>query len=112
MTVYYVFLAVAVAIVAAIVVSAGEDKQGQPSIAGGYDLQAPNGCFGAPPAPAAGKPLPETAPPQAQVAGPSFDVKQSGQFVNLSNTQGTLAAKLRLEEGARRSEEHTSELQS
>jgi K+:H+ antiporter len=100
MTVYYVFLAVAVAIVAAIVVSAGEEEKAQPSIAGGYDLQAPNDCFGTPPAPAAGKPLPETAPPQAAAAGPSFDVKQSGQFVNLSNTQGTLAGKLRLEEHA------------
>ena len=57
MTVYYVFLAAAVAIEAAIVVSAGEDKKAQPSIAGGYDLQAPNDCFGTPPAPAAGKPL-------------------------------------------------------
>ncbi len=100
MTVYYVFLAVAVAIVAAIVVSAGEKEKAQPSIAGGYDLQAPNDCFGTPPAPAAGKPLPKTAPPQAAAAGPSFDVKQSGQFVNLSNTQGTLAGKLRLEEDA------------
>ena len=78
----------------------GEDKKAQPSIAGGYDLQAPNDCFGTPPAPAAGKPLPATAPPQAAAAGPSFDVKQSGQFVNLSNTQGTLAGKLRLEEHA------------
>ena len=78
----------------------GEDKKAQPSIAGGYDLQAPNDCFGTPPAPAAGKPLPATAPPQAAVAGPSFDVKQSGQFVNLSNTQGTLGGKLRLEEDA------------
>ena len=36
---------------------------------------------------------------QPKVAGPSFDVKQSGQFVNLSNTQGTLGGKLRLEGG-------------
>jgi len=98
--VYYVFLALAVAVVAALVVTAGEDKQAQPSIAGGYDLQGPNACIGTPPAPAQGKPLPATAPPQAQVSGPSFDVKQSGQFVNLSNTQGTLGGKLRLEEKA------------
>ena len=98
MTVYYVFLAVAVTVVVAIVVSAGQDKKAQPSIAGGYDLQGPNACIGSPPAPATGKPLPRTAPPQAQACGPSFDVKQSGQFVNLTNTQGTLGGKLRLKE--------------
>ena len=34
------------------------------------------------------------------MSGPSFDVKQSGQFVNLSNTQGTVGGKLRLEESS------------
>ena len=100
LTLYYIFLAVVVAAVAAIVFAAGEDEQAQPSIAGGYDLQGPNACFGDPPAPAPGEPLPPTAPPQSQVSGPSFDVKQSGQFVNLSNTQGTLGGKLRLEESS------------
>ena len=95
---FYAFLALAVAVVAVIVVNKGEDKKAQPSIAGGYDLQAPNACLGSPPPPAKGAPLPATAPPQPLVGGPSLDVKQSGQFVNLSNTQGTLAGKLRLKE--------------
>ena len=69
LTVYYVFLVIAVAVVTFVVVRAGEDKKAQPSIAGGYDLQAPNDCIGTPPAPRTGKPLPGTAPPQAQVAG-------------------------------------------
>src|SRR3954453_9272709 len=98
---YYAFLATAVAIVAALVVDRGEDKKAQPSIAGGYDLAAPNPCIGAAPPRARGRPLPATAPAQPLIGGPSFDVKQSGQFVNLSNTQGTLSGKLRLEEHAR-----------
>ena len=101
LTIYYVFLAIAVAVVAALVISEGESKEAQPSIAGGYDLQGENACIGTPPAPATGKPLPQTAPAQPPVSGPSFDVKQSGQFVNLSNTQGTLGGQLRLEEKAR-----------
>ncbi len=98
---YYAFLAAAVAVVAVIAIHKGEDKNAQPSIAGGYDLAAPNACLGAPPPPASGRPLPATAPPQPLVGGPSFDVKQSGQFVSLSNTQDTLGAKLRLEEHPR-----------
>jgi Kef-type K+ transport system membrane component KefB len=94
---FYVVLFAIVAIVAAIVISAGNDEKGLESIAGGYDVSAPNPCLGTPPAPAKGRPLPPTAPAQAQVAGPSFDVKQSGQFVNLSNSQKTLSGKLRFE---------------
>src|SRR3954453_11085142 len=97
---YYAFLAAAVAFVAALVVDRGEDKKAQPSIAGGYDLAAPNPCIGAAPPRARGRPLPATAPAQPLIGGPSFAVKQSGQFVNLSNTQGTLSGKLRLEEHA------------
>ena len=101
LTIFYVLLAAAVAAVAIVVIDAGEDKHAQPSIAGGYDLAGPNPCLGTPPAPAKGKALPKTAPAQPPVAGPSFDVKQSGQFVNLSNTQNTLGGKLRLDEKAR-----------
>src|SRR5215218_6422868 len=101
LAVYYGVLLAAVAAVAALVVSIGDDEEAQPSIAGGYDLSEPNPCFGEPPAPPSGAPLPPTAPPQPEVAGPSFDVRQSGQFVNLTNTQGTLGGELRLEEEAR-----------
>ena len=105
--VFYAVLALITAAVAIVVIGAGEDKKGQPSIAGGYDATEANDCLGPAPTPTEGPPLPPTAPPQAQVEGPSFDVKQSGQFVNLSNTQGTLGGKLRLEaaddaEGPRR----------
>ena len=101
MAVYYAFLAVAVTVVTILVVHAGEDRKAQPSIAGGYDLEAPNPCIGAPAPPAPSPALPATTAPQAKASGPSFDVKQSGQFVNLSNTQGNLGGKLRLKEDAR-----------
>lgn len=94
---FYVALFTITAVVAAIVISSGNDKKGLESNAGGYDLAAPNACLGSPPAPAKGRPLPPTAPTQAQVAGPSVDVKQSGQFVNLSNSQKTVGGQLRFE---------------
>ena len=72
---YYVVLALAVAAAAAIVLSTGDDEHARPSIAGGYDATVRHACL-----------------------GPSFDVAQSGEFVNLSNTRGTLGAKLRLED--------------
>ena len=99
MTIYYVVLAAITAAVAIFAISAGSDDEGQPSLAGGYDLAGPNACLGDPPPPQEGKPLPETAPAQAQVAGPSFDLKQSGEFVNISNVQGTVSGKLRVEGG-------------
>ncbi len=95
MTAFYAALALVTAIVAIIVFSAGKDEKSQPSIAGGYDAVGPAACLGAPPPKPTGAPLPATAPTQPAVTGPSFDVKQSGQFVNFSNTQGTLGGKLR-----------------
>jgi Kef-type K+ transport system membrane component KefB len=97
--VFYAVLALVTAAVAIVVITAGQDEQGQPSIAGGYDATEANPCLGPAPPPVEGPPVPGTAPPQPQVEGASFDVKQSGQFVNLSNTQGTLGGKLRLEPG-------------
>jgi Kef-type K+ transport system membrane component KefB len=99
MTIYYVVLAALTAVVVAIVLASGEDKKAQPSIAGGYDATAPNACFGEPPPAASGKPLPKTAPAAPPVAGPSFDVQQSGEFVNISNVQGNLSGRLRVEGG-------------
>ena len=98
LTVFYVVLALLTAGVAGVVVSAGQDEKAQPSIAGGYDADQAAPCLGTPPAPVQGPPLPATAPATAPVNGPSFDVKQSGQFVNFSNFQGTLSGKLRLED--------------
>ena len=74
--VLYAVMAVAVAVVMVLVISAGEDRSPQPSIAGGYDTQGANACLGA-----------------------RFDVKQSGEFVNLDNAKGTLGGKLEFEEG-------------
>jgi K+:H+ antiporter len=100
LVVIYVVLGLITAGVVAVVAAAGDDKQAQPSIAGGYDAEAPDACLGAPPKPSAGSPLPSTAPGQAAVAGPSFDIKQSGRFVNLSNAAGTLGGRLKLSEKA------------
>src|SRR4051794_41781928 len=99
MALYYIVLAALTAAVVAVVLAAGHDEHGQPSLAGGYDATAPNACLGSPPPLPTGRPLPPTAPPTAPVLGPSFDVKQSGEFVNVSNVQGTLSAKLRVQGG-------------
>jgi Kef-type K+ transport system membrane component KefB/nucleotide-binding universal stress UspA family protein len=98
---FYVVLAIATAAVTAVVISIGKDESALPSFAGGYDAEASNACLGATPSPSKGRPLPKTAPTQPAVPGPSFDVKQSGRFVNLSNAAGTLGAKLELDETAR-----------
>jgi Kef-type K+ transport system membrane component KefB len=73
---YYVVLAVVTTVVAIVVIAAGRDESPQPAIAGGYDAAGPSRCLGR-----------------------EFDVKQSGQFVNLENADDTLGARLRLEHG-------------
>src|SRR5690242_7859636 len=78
MTVYYVVLALITAAVAAVVISAGHDEKARPSIAGGYDTRGPVACL-----------------------GPSFDVKQSGEFVNFTNNQSTVGGRLRLTAGGK-----------
>jgi Kef-type K+ transport system membrane component KefB len=96
---FYIALFAITATVAAVVISAGSDEKGLQSIAGGYDVTTPVPCLGTAPPPAGGKALPQTAPAQAQVAGPAFDVKQSGEFVNLTNAQQTLGGQLRFQDG-------------
>src|SRR6201995_5882659 len=78
------------------VVSKGGNEKAQPSIAGGYTLAAASPCIGPVPKPAGGIPLPATAPTQVPASGPSFNVLQSGQFVNFTNNQNTLGGQLRL----------------
>jgi hypothetical protein len=74
---FYAFLAAMVAVVSVVVISAGQEKEAQPSIAGGYDVAgAQDPCLGA-----------------------KFDVKQSGQFVNLDNADGSLGGRLEADEG-------------
>src|SRR3954469_24257232 len=73
--VLYSIVAAFVVAVALVAISKGEDKTAEPSIAGGYDTANP--CL-----------------------GEMFDVKLSGQFVNVSSASGDLSGKLRLEDGA------------
>jgi K+:H+ antiporter len=95
---FYAILAVIGVAVVIYVVDKGGTEKAQPSIAGGYVASAPNPCIGPVPKPAGGIPLPPTAPTQVAASGPSFNVLQSGQFVNFTNNQSTLGGKLRLNE--------------
>jgi Kef-type K+ transport system membrane component KefB len=96
--IFYAIIAVIAVAVVIWVVDKGGNEKAQPSIAGGYTLAAANPCIGPVPKPAGGLPLPPTAPTQVAATGPSFNVLQSGQFVNFTNNQNTLGGKLRLDE--------------
>lgn len=76
LTAIYIVMAIAVAVVATVVFSAGRDLEAEPSVAGGYDLRDADGCLGA-----------------------SFDLRQSGEFVNVENADGTLGGSLRTDQG-------------
>src|ERR1700739_246770 len=94
--IFYAIIAVIGAAVVIFVVSKGGNEKAQPSIAGGYTLSTANPCIGPVPKPAGGIPLPPTAPTQVAATGASFNVLQSGQFVNFTNNQNTLGGQLRL----------------
>src|SRR5690349_7305396 len=95
---FYVIVAAITVGVVIYVVDRGKDEKAQPAIAGTYQSAALNSCIGPAPKPVGGAPLPPTAPTQVPAPGPSFNVLQSGQFVNFTNNQGTLGGKLRLNE--------------
>jgi len=76
LAVFYAVLAGLTAAVAAIVISLGQGEEAQPEIAGGYAVTGA----------------------AATCLGESFDIVQSGQFVNLENVDGTVGGKLTLEE--------------
>jgi Kef-type K+ transport system membrane component KefB len=77
--IFYPTLAVIAAVVVSIAISAGQDVHPQQSIAGGYDA---------------------TAGAAARAClGPQVDVKQSGQFVSLTNTLGSLGGALKVKGG-------------
>src|SRR5579859_5675851 len=95
-TFYAILAAIGVAVVV-FVVSKGGNEKAQPAIAGGYTLAAASPCIGPVPKPAGGVPLPATAPTQVAAAGPSFNLLQSGQFVNFTNNQNALGGQLRLD---------------
>src|SRR5947209_20268664 len=94
--IFYAIIAVVGVAVVIFVVSKGGNEKAQPTIAGGYTLSAASPCIGPVPKPAAGVPLPATAPTQVPASGPSFNLLQSGQFVNFTNNQNTLGGQLRL----------------
>src|SRR6185312_1491427 len=95
---FYAILAVIGVAVVVFVVSKGGNEKAQPAIAGGYTLAAASPCIGPVPKAPGGISLPATAPTQVPAAGPSFNVLQSGQFVNFTNNQNTLGGQLRLSE--------------
>src|SRR6185312_15412264 len=97
---FYAILALIGVAVVIFVVSKGGNEKAQPSIAGGYTLSAASPCIGPVPKPAGGTPLPATAPTQVAAAGPSFNLLQSGQFINFTNNQNTLGGQLRLSKTA------------
>ena len=74
---FYAVLAIAVAIVAALVISAGEDETAQPPIAGGYGVAGESPCL-----------------------GPTVDVKPVGAIRQpRRSTDGTVGSQLRFEDG-------------
>src|SRR5215210_6525348 len=76
LTAYYVVLIVAVAAVAALVLSAGSKEKAEPTIAGGYDVTQGQACL-----------------------GDQVDFRQSGQFASVQRADGSGAGKLRFEDG-------------
>jgi Kef-type K+ transport system membrane component KefB len=96
LVIFYAILAVVGAAVVILVVDKGGSEKALPSIAGGYSASAADPCLGPVPKTPGGAPLPATAPAQAATTGPSFNVLQSGEFVNFTNDQGTLGGQLRL----------------
>ena len=98
-TALYVVVGVATAAVLVLVIAAGRSEKPLPPIAGGYSASAPSPCLGPVPRPVGGIPLPPTAPAQQPPSGPAFNVLQSGQFVNVTNNQSTLAGQLRFHPG-------------
>ena len=94
--VLYAVLVVCVVAVVTLVLDHGSGEQHRPAIAGGYDVATANACLGpAHPFPP-GAPLPSTAPAQPAAPAASFNLVQSGQYVNLANPAGTLGARLTL----------------
>jgi Kef-type K+ transport system membrane component KefB len=74
--VYYIILVLVTAAVVTTVIVSGSSKHAEATIAGGYDISAGAGCLGS-----------------------KADLIQSGQFVALSNTHGTLSGQLTFKHG-------------
>jgi Kef-type K+ transport system membrane component KefB len=76
MAAVYTALAVLLGVVAATVVAAGSDRSPEPQVAGGYAVLAGRDCLGA-----------------------SFELSQSGRYVDIHNPEGTLSGELELRDG-------------
>jgi Kef-type K+ transport system membrane component KefB len=74
LTIFYILLFAAGAVVAALSISAGEGEETAPPIAGNYTLSEESGCL-----------------------GDAFDLKQSGEFANVTNPDKTVSGSLRFE---------------
>src|SRR5947209_20190619 len=74
---YYALLVLVTGVVVVIAATTGSRKHAQPALAGGYDVSAGATCL-----------------------GPTFDLQQSGQFVDLSNVQGTVGGGLTFKHGS------------
>ncbi len=74
--IYYTFLIAVTAAVVAVVLISGSGKHAEASVAGGYDVTSGTACLGA-----------------------KTILVQSGRFVSISNTQGTLGGQLTLKRG-------------
>jgi Kef-type K+ transport system membrane component KefB len=82
LTAFYVALALLAVGASGIVLHAGRHERAQPSIAGTYEANAPSACLGG---------APRTRP--------AFSLRQSGQFVSLTNQHGSVGGELRLSAG-------------
>ena len=96
---FYAIIVIVAVVVVVVVANKGSGETAQPTIAGGYNATALNACLGTVPPPPGGASLPSSAPAQAAATGPQFNLLQSGQFVNVTNNQGTLGGTLRLHPG-------------
>jgi Kef-type K+ transport system membrane component KefB len=74
--VFYIVVVLVVGAVATLAIGAGESRDAETSIAGGYDVAAGGACL-----------------------GEKLDVLQSGRFVNLTNADESLGGKLELRDG-------------
>jgi Kef-type K+ transport system membrane component KefB len=96
---FYAIMAAVAVVVVVVVFNKASSEHPLPVIAGGYNASGPSSCLGSVPPPVGGAPLPATAPAQPAVLGPQFNLLQSGEFVNINNSQGTLSGHLRLHPG-------------
>ena len=104
---FYAILAVIGVAVVVFVISKGGSTRRPSRRSPAVTWRAPPApCIGPAPKPVGGTRSRRPRPTQAAAPGPSFNVLQSGQFVNFTNNQGTLGGKLRLTRRRSRTRRH------